>query len=132
VSTFETMKHEEITKHRDNIAREDRLNLEAETEKKVLSLENKNNKIELISNLDKIHTTKLGEKRIRENLNLDTDNVIDWCIQKIQHANSDIFRKGKNWYISIDNCKITINANSYTIITAQKLIAEKRHKPPKQ
>ena len=31
-----------------------------------------------------------------------------------------ITRNGKNWYISIDACKITVNAHSYTIITAHK------------
>ena len=74
----------------------------------------------LISNLDKIHTTELGKERIKRNLCLDTDNVVNWCIQKIQDANSDIFREGKNWYVSVNNCLITINAHSYTIITAHK------------
>ena len=76
--------------------------------------------MELISNLNKIHTTELGKERIKRNLGLDTDDVVDWCIQKIQDASSDIFRKGKNWYISADNCVITVNAHSYTIITAHK------------
>jgi hypothetical protein len=73
----------------------------------------------LVSNLDKIHTTELGKERIKRNLGLDTDNVVDWCAQKIQ-ASNDIFRKGKNWYVAIDNCVITVNAHSYTIITAHK------------
>ena len=30
-------------------------------------------------------------------------------------------RKGKNWYITIDNCIITVNAYSYTVITAHKV-----------
>ena len=76
------------------------------------------NKIELISNLDKIHTTELGKERIKRNLGLNTNDVVNWCIQKIQDTSSDIFRKGKNWYISIDNCVITVNVHSYTIITA--------------
>jgi hypothetical protein len=73
----------------------------------------------LLFNLDKIHTTELGKERIKRNLCLDTDNVVSWCIQKIQ-ASKNIFREGKNWYVSIDNCVITINAYSYTIITAHK------------
>ena len=77
-------------------------------------------KIELISNLDKIHTTELGKERIKRNLCLDTDDVVEWCVQKIRDTNSEIFRKGKNWYISVDNCVITVNAYSYTIITAHK------------
>jgi hypothetical protein len=77
-------------------------------------------RIELISNLDKIHTTKLGIERIKRNLCLDVDDVVCWCKQKIQNKNSSFIRKGKNWYISIDDYIITINASSYTIITAHK------------
>jgi hypothetical protein len=74
----------------------------------------------LISNSDKIHTTESGKERIKRNLCLATDDVVDWCIQKIRDTESDIFRKGKNWYINTDNCVITVNAYSYTIITAHK------------
>ena len=73
----------------------------------------------LIQNIDKIHTTKLGVERIKRNLNLHTDNVVNWCKQQIEQAN-EIIRKGKNWYIYTDNSVITINAHSYTIITAHK------------
>lgn len=75
---------------------------------------------ELILNLDKLHTTELGAMRIKRNLSLDTDNVVDWCKTKIKSVNASITRKGKNWYISIDSCIITVNAYSYTIITAHK------------
>ena len=78
-------------------------------------------KINLISNLDKIHTTKLGIERIKKNLRLNTDDVVSWCKLKIETKNSAITRKGKNWYVIIDDCEITINANSFTIITAHKL-----------
>jgi hypothetical protein len=78
------------------------------------------NKVRLMSNLDKIHTTELGKERIRKNLCLATDDVVSWCIQKIQDAGSVIFREGKNWYVRIDDCVITVNAHSYTIITAHK------------
>ena len=76
--------------------------------------------MELISNIDKIHTTSLGVERIKRNLCLDVDDVVDWCKQKVQDKNSVIIRKGKNWYVSVDDCVITINAYSYTIITAHK------------
>lgn len=75
---------------------------------------------ELTLNLDKLHTTELGAMRIKRNLSLDTDNVVDWCKTKIKSVNASITRKGKNWYISIDSCIITVNAYSYTIITAHK------------
>jgi hypothetical protein len=77
-------------------------------------------KVRLISNLDKIHTTELGKERIKKNLCLDTDDVVNWCIQRIEDIGSVIFREGKNWYIAVNDCVITINAHSYTIITAHK------------
>lgn len=75
----------------------------------------------LISNLNKLHTTKMGIERIKRNLNLNTDDVVLWCHNKIKNLNSTIYRKGKNWYIICDNYKITVNAYSYTIITAHLL-----------
>ena len=74
---------------------------------------------DLISNLDEIHSTELGVERIRKNLELKTDNVIGWCVKKIKQADW-ITRKGKNWYVYVANSIITINAHSYTIITAHK------------
>ncbi len=78
-------------------------------------------RIELISNLDKLHTTDLGVVRIKKNLSLDVDDVISWCREKIENQNALITRRGKNWYINIDDCEITVNAYSYTIITAHKI-----------
>ena len=75
---------------------------------------------ELLDNLDKLHTTELGVVRIKRNLSLDTDDVVGWCIEKIKSNNAVITRNGKNWYINIDACIITVNAYSYTIITAHK------------
>ncbi len=80
-----------------------------------------NNKCELLQNLDKLHTTELGGGRIKKNLFLDVDDVVKWCSDKILNSNAIIVRKGKNWYIDIDDCKITVNADSYTIITAHKI-----------
>lgn len=75
---------------------------------------------ELLENLDKLHTTELGVIRIKKNLSLETDIAVDWCREKIKSANAVISRKGKNWYVSVDGCVITVNAYSYTIITAHK------------
>jgi len=72
-------------------------------------------------NIEKIHTTKLGVERIKRNLNLQTDDVVNWCKQKIEQANEDkIIRKGKNWYVDADHSVITVNAHSHTIITAHR------------
>jgi len=75
----------------------------------------------LIQNLDKLHTTELGVGRIKKNLFLDVDDVVKWCRDKILNSNAIIVRGGKNWYIDIDNCEITVNVYSYTIITAHKI-----------
>ena len=72
---------------------------------------------DLLRNLDKLHTTELGVVRIHRNLGLNTEDVVAWCRQKIGTADS-IVRQGKNWYAHVDNTKITVNAHSYTIITA--------------
>ena len=76
---------------------------------------------ELLENLDRLHTTELGVIRIKKNLSLNVENVIEWRKEKISLSNAEIIRKGKNWYITIDNCIITISACSYTIITAHKV-----------
>ena len=72
----------------------------------------------LLSNIDKIHTTKLGITRINNNLKIDTDNVVDYCKKIILNNKCNIYKKGKNYYCEIYNIIITINSNSYTIITA--------------
>ena len=77
-----------------------------------------------------------------------TDDVISWCknlirtiaknieneescfsktCEKVYNENSKnsinkIFRKEKKWHIKTDGCTITVNAYSYTIITAHKLL----------
>lgn len=76
------------------------------------------NKEILINNINKIHTTKMGFSRIKNNLNLNTNNVVEYCKNKIVSNNCNIYNKGKNWYCEIDNIIITINSYTYTIITA--------------
>jgi hypothetical protein len=78
-------------------------------------------KCQLILNLDKLHTTELGIGRIKGNLSLDVEDVVKWCSEKIQNQDASIIAKGKNWYVNTDNCEITVNAYSYTIITAHKI-----------
>ena len=80
-----------------------------------------NDKEILLSNVDKFHTTKMGIDRIRKNLKLDTNNVVEYCKNKVLDKNSNIYKQGKNWYCEIDNIKITINSYSYTIITAHTI-----------
>ena len=77
-----------------------------------------NEKEILISNIDKLHTTAMGVDRIKRNLKLESSDVVAYCKQKIMEKDCHIYRQGKNWYCEIDNIRITVNAYSYTIITA--------------
>ena len=74
----------------------------------------------LLINIYKIHTTHLGISRIKRNLGIKED-VVEFCKNKVLDKKSLIYRKGKNWYIENDAIKITINATSYTIITAHTI-----------
>ena len=71
----------------------------------------------LISNINKIHTTKLGIERIKNNLKINND-VVTYLKNKILDKNAKIYKQGKNYYCYIDNIRITINSNNYCIITA--------------
>ena len=44
------------------------------------------NECELLSNINKLHTTKLGIERIKQNLGLETDEVVEWCILAIRQS----------------------------------------------
>lgn len=76
------------------------------------------NKKILLDNIDKIHTTEMGVGRIKRNLKIDTDNVVEYCKNKMLDKKCNIYKRGKNWYCEVENIKITINSDSYTIITA--------------
>jgi len=69
----------------------------------------------LLNNLDKIHTTPLGEERIRKNIG----KTSEWCKEQVK--NSVILKKGKNYYCTVGSVCIVVNASSYTIITAHRI-----------
>lgn len=79
------------------------------------------NKDIVLSSIDKIHTTEMGIDRIKKNLKLNINDVVEFCKNKILDENCNIYKQGKNWYCEIDNIKITINSYSYTIITAHTI-----------
>lgn len=74
----------------------------------------------LTQNIARLHTTELGAARITSNLSLEEANAVEWCKQNILSPNALVTRNGKNYYIVVDGCIITVNAKSYTIITAHK------------
>jgi len=75
---------------------------------------------DLLENINKIHTTPMGIIRIKRSLELEINDVVNWCKKKIKDS-KNIIRKGKNWYVYANESIITVNANSYTIITAHKI-----------
>ncbi len=75
----------------------------------------------LLDNLYKVHTTLMGVDRIKRNLGLSDIDVVLFCVDKIKDCNSVITRKGKNYYVLVSDLVITVNAYSYTIITAHRI-----------
>ena len=76
--------------------------------------------MELLDNLDKVHTTERGVDRIKRNIGVDVEDIVKYCTDKIKQENAVIEREGKNYYVTVDGIIITVNASSYTIITAHK------------
>lgn len=64
----------------------------------------------LLSDIDKVHTTEMGVGRIKRNLKLETNDVVEYCKNKILDKDCNIYKQGKNWYCEIDHIKITINS----------------------
>ena len=44
----------------------------------------------LIDNIDLVHTTEMGIDRIKRNLKLDTNDVVEYCKQKVLDKNCKI------------------------------------------
>lgn len=76
---------------------------------------------DLMENIDKLHTTEMGAERIKRNCRIETDDAVQWSKGRILDKNAKFERIGKNWYVAAGNYKITVNAHSYTIITAHKV-----------
>ena len=75
---------------------------------------------ELINKIDCIHTTPMGTDRIKRNLSIASDPV-EWCKAAILSPEAKITRQGKNYYIKAKGAVITVNAHSFTIITAHRI-----------
>lgn len=50
----------------------------------------------LLNNIGKLHTTELDSERIKQNLSLSTENVVEWCKTKIMMSDAQIIQTGKN------------------------------------
>ena len=75
---------------------------------------------ELAALLENLHTTTMGEERIRRNVSPNAEDVVAWCRARITATDAVIERRGKNFYITAGGCTLTVNARSYTIITVHK------------
>lgn len=74
---------------------------------------------ELFASLEKLHTTGPGAERVRKNLSLDAgEDVVRWCRELVQNPEAEIRKCGKNVYVRVGDCEITVHARSGTIITA--------------
>lgn len=75
----------------------------------------------LLDNLDKLHTTELWVQRIKRSLSLEIDDVVSWCKNKISSPQANISKKWKNFYVEVDNCVFVVNLYTFTIITAHRI-----------
>ena len=62
----------------------------------------------------------MGTERIKRNCQIEINDVVQWSKMQILDETAKIERIGKNWYVTVGSYKITVNAHSYTIITAHK------------
>ena len=75
--------------------------------------------------IEKIHTTQMGEERIKRNLDLQSGDVESWCKEFVPKADIMI-GLGKNWYVYGNGVVLTINASNFSVITAHKINAKVR------
>jgi hypothetical protein len=68
----------------------------------------------------KLHTTEMGQERIKRNLELNNIEPVAWCKRAVLCSKS-ILKRGKNYYVEYENYIIVINVTSHTIITAHKI-----------
>lgn len=62
----------------------------------------------------------MGMERIKRNLELESDDTFSWCKKQILSKNTILEIKRQKLLCVLSHCKLTIHAQSYTIITAHK------------
>jgi hypothetical protein len=73
----------------------------------------------LIKNINRLHLTKLGLKRIEGNLGLEPEEALDMLKIMIKYPFAEVERVDKNWHVRSRDVLIVVNASTYTIITAR-------------
>lgn len=48
----------------------------------------------LLDNINKVHTTEMGINRIIKNLKLNTNDVVEYCKNKVLDKNCNIYKQG--------------------------------------
>ena len=76
--------------------------------------------IALIEDLGRLHTTEMGAEWVRRNIGLTGEDPVEWCRARILDEGAMTERRGKNWYVRAGGCVITVNAGSFTVITAHR------------
>lgn len=69
-------------------------------------------------NLDKINIADKGKERIKNNLNLENEDIVEFCKKIISDKNCNIYRERKNWCCELNDIIIKINVFSYIITSA--------------
>ena len=62
----------------------------------------------------------MGAERINRNIGINTADPAKYLKEKIKNGGFEICRKGKNFYCQNGEIKVTVNAGSFTVITAHK------------
>ena len=44
--------------------------------------------MELLDNIDKVHTTDMGVDRIKRNIEVDVEDIVEYCVEKINQEKS--------------------------------------------
>ena len=74
-----------------------------------------------LNNIKKIHTTELGNKRIKKNLKIANVDIINYLKEIIKSDECIIYKKGKNYYCETADIIITINSYNFCVITAHRV-----------
>ena len=75
-------------------------------------------KEEMLNRVEELHTTPMGYIRINSIFQKD-DECISYIKEILKDPSTDVIRLGKNYYLYCKDYIVTINASSFTIITAR-------------
>lgn len=80
---------------------------------------------ELIEHLEMIHTTPMGDVRIKKNLQISCDDSVEWCKQQILNTDTRFEKKEKTG-MSISNKAFSSSMQAPIPLLQRILINEKK------